>query len=173
MESRNLLDEGRSSLKGQAQDQTERLNGVLGELNGNLQALLDGRPDEAGMVGDYARRVSSQVRRYSDGIDQRGFDGLLDDVQRFARRRPGAFLVAAAAAGFLAGRLGRGVRDAAGSEQGSDAATFPAGSEGTEIDQAVTPVTSAYPERLDEVPSALGDDPTLPPITRGVSGERF
>ncbi|MBE1603490.1 hypothetical protein [Actinopolymorpha pittospori] len=34
-------------------------------------------------------------------------DGILQDVEGFARRRPVAFLVGAAAAGFAVGRLAR------------------------------------------------------------------
>ncbi len=43
-------------------------------------------------------------------IDDRGVGALLDDLQAFARRRPGAFLLGAAALGFGLGRLAKASR---------------------------------------------------------------
>jgi len=40
-------------------------------------------------------------------VQNRGMEGLVDDLQRFARRRPGVFLFATAVAGFAAGRAVR------------------------------------------------------------------
>ena len=55
--------------------------------------------------------MSTKVRDFATGLDQRGFDGALHEVRRFARRRPGAFLLAAGGLGFLAGRGLRASRD--------------------------------------------------------------
>jgi hypothetical protein len=48
---------------------------------------------------------------------------LLEEVRRFARRKPGLFLLGAAAAGVLAGRLTSGVK-AAHSDTGSTGGTY-------------------------------------------------
>jgi len=42
------------------------------------------------------------------------------EVQDFARRRPGTFLVALAAAGFVAGRLGKGIATAQRADNGGE-----------------------------------------------------
>jgi hypothetical protein len=59
--------------------------------------------DAANAVYDAADRVYGVI----DDIQTRGLTAVLDDVQSFARRRPGAFLVGAALAGFGIGRAVR------------------------------------------------------------------
>jgi hypothetical protein len=112
----DLAEDAREQLHHQARQQTSNLGQALGQFGGRVHALADGRPEEAGPVGDYADRLAGQVEDIAGRIDELGFDGVVDEVQRFARRRPGAFLAGAAFAGFAVARLTRGGRDA---EQGS------------------------------------------------------
>jgi hypothetical protein len=107
-----VMDEGQRQLRGEAQEQTQRLGGALGGLGDRLQALADGRPEEAGPIGEYAETIAAQTRDIAGRIEDLGFDGVLDEVQRFARRRPGRFLIGAAVAGFASARLGRGAKEA-------------------------------------------------------------
>lgn len=108
VQARELLHQATGELKTQAGAQTERAAGGLHTLAGQIEALVDGRPEEAGPVADYARQLNGKVEEFASRLEQRGPEGLLDDVQRFARRRPGAFLAGAAAAGFIASRFFRG-----------------------------------------------------------------
>lgn len=112
-QTQNLLQEARGQLREQAGGQTERAAGLARGLADNLQALTEGRVDEAGQIGEYAQQATQEVQRFAQRLDERGFDGVVQDLQSFARRRPGAFLVAAGLAGFATGRLLRGARDAA------------------------------------------------------------
>jgi len=57
-------------------------------------------------------RVADGGRQLADYLDRNGPDGVLREVQDFARRRPGAFLATALAAGFVVGRIGKGVAKA-------------------------------------------------------------
>ena len=57
-------------------------------------------------------RVADGGRQIADYLDRNGPEGVLREVQDFARRRPGAFLATALAAGFVVGRLGKGVAKA-------------------------------------------------------------
>jgi hypothetical protein len=57
-------------------------------------------------------------------MDQRGVEGVLDDVRSFARRRPGVFLLGAGIAGFAVGRLVRGAKDAPTSRPGPSRAAI-------------------------------------------------
>jgi hypothetical protein len=107
-----VMNEAQRQLRAQADEQTHRLGGALGGLGDRLQALADGRPEEAGPIGEYAETIAAQTRDIAGRIDDLGFDGVLDEVQRFARRRPGAFLIGAAVAGFASSRLGRGAKEA-------------------------------------------------------------
>ena len=67
------------------------------------------------LVGMLAKRSSA----FAQYLEQRGPEAALAELQDFARRKPGTFLVAAVAAGFVIGRLGKGLwqnqRDGSGS----------------------------------------------------------
>jgi hypothetical protein len=54
-------------------------------------------------------QASSRSGDLADWLQRHEPADLLDEVTRFARRRPGLFLVIAGAAGLVAGRLARGL----------------------------------------------------------------
>jgi arylsulfatase A-like enzyme len=116
-QARGLVDQAKSELRDQGRSQADQVAHAIRRVSDQADALAAGRVDEAGNVADYVRRASDQVGRVADRLDQRGVDGVVNDVQDFARRRPGTFLLGCAAAGFVTGRLLRG--GAAGS-RGSD-----------------------------------------------------
>lgn len=109
---KDLAGDAKQQLHRQAQQQTDALGGVIGTLGERVHALADGDIDRAGPIGDYAQRIAGQVDGIADKVDQLGFDGMVDEVQRYARRRPGAFLLGAAVAGFAVSRLARGAQAA-------------------------------------------------------------
>ena len=113
-QSRTVVDETRNKLTAQTQTQARRAAEGLTRLAAEAQALADGRPDEAetirGYVAQSADRLFEAADRFyglADDVESRGVEGLLSDLQRFARRRPGAFLLGAAVAGFGVGRAVR------------------------------------------------------------------
>ncbi len=67
-------------------------------------------------------RVADGGRQIADYLDRNGPEGVLREVQDFARRRPGAFLATALAAGFVVGRLGKGVAKADAGRRQAEAA---------------------------------------------------
>ena len=69
----------------------------------------------------------------ADRLNSKGFDGVVDDVQAFARRRPGAFLAIAAATGFVAGRLFRGAQASSSSDTSSPRAPEREGGQGEDV----------------------------------------
>lgn len=75
-----------------------------------LRALAEGRHEAAGRTGDMAHDVSERLAKAADRIDELGVKGVTEEVSGFARRRPVAFLVAAGAAGLVAGQLARAVK---------------------------------------------------------------
>jgi hypothetical protein len=128
----DLAEDARRQLHDQARQQTDHLGGAIQDLGQKLHALADGRTEEAGRVGDYTDRVADQVERIGVRVQELGFDGTVDELQHFARRRPGAFLLGAAAAGFAVSRLGRGATDAQEQDQGGHSQTQqPAGDRST------------------------------------------
>jgi hypothetical protein len=108
----DLAEDARRQLHDQARQQTDHLGHAIQDLGHKLHALAEGRTDETGQVGDYTDRVADQVDRIGGRVQELGFDGTVDELQRFARRRPGVFLLGAAVAGFAVSRLGRGAKDA-------------------------------------------------------------
>jgi hypothetical protein len=109
----NMVDQTKSELAQQADARTRQAAGGLRTLAGHVQALADGRPQDAGpltgLLGDAHSRVSTIANR----LDTAGPQGVIDDVSSFARRRPLVFLAAAVGAGFAVGRLARAGRAAA------------------------------------------------------------
>lgn len=77
---------------------------------------------------------------FTDRLDEREPSELLDELRRFARRRPGAFLLGAFAAGAVAGRVARGAKDADSGE--------PAGAGGSDLSaRGEAPVEPRYTTR--------------------------
>ncbi|MCV2491597.1 hypothetical protein OF117_19815 [Geodermatophilus sp. YIM 151500] len=122
-QARDLLDQGRSQLRDQAATQQQKAAGGLGSLAQELRNLADGTSEGApGPARDLIRQASGKVDEFASWLQHREPADLLDEVRRFARRRPGAFLLGAATAGVLAGRLTSGVK-AAHSDSGTGRTT--------------------------------------------------
>ena len=107
-EARDLLHEGRRQLQAQARDGQRKAAESLHQLAGQLERMAE-QTDSPGVAADVARQVSDRTHSVADWLEHREPGDLLDEVRRFARRRPGTFLVGAAVAGALVGRLTRGV----------------------------------------------------------------
>ncbi len=119
-----LVGQAQGELRQQADARSSDAAGSLRTLSDRLQALTDGRPDEAGPLNGYLDEARGRVAGLATRLDERGVDGVLSDVSRFAQRRPGLFLLAAAGAGFVAGRLVRsGARAVNGDGSGTDTPT--------------------------------------------------
>ena len=106
-QARNLVDQARSQLRDQASNQksavAEKLHGFASELGS-----MASKADESGPMSDLVQDASRRVGEISHWLDNHEPTDLLDEVKRFARRRPVAFLAIAAAAGVVAGRVTRG-----------------------------------------------------------------
>jgi hypothetical protein len=105
----DLFSDLRSQLGEQSSSQLQGLSAKLGELADQVQELVSGA-DTSGPVVDAAQQLADRTRSVSSRLDSKEPLDLVEDVRAFARRRPGTFLVAAAAAGVVAGRLTRGAR---------------------------------------------------------------
>jgi hypothetical protein len=82
-------------------------------------------PDQQGMASDLVRQAADRASSVASWLETRQPGDLLTEVQRFARNRPGTFLLLAAGAGVLAGRLTRGLT--AGAPESTAGATHSAG----------------------------------------------
>lgn len=104
---RALYEEARQQVEQQAEDQMQSLAQALHRWGSQTQALADGRPEQAGTVGQYASQWADKLHDVATGIENRGVSGLVEEMQDLARRSPGGFLLGAAVVGFAGGRLVR------------------------------------------------------------------
>jgi hypothetical protein len=162
----NLLDQAKSQVSEQGGVQRDRLVQTLSTLSSDLDHMAE-QSERSGMATDLARQAAGRVRDLSNRIDGREPSQIIDDVRAFARRRPGAFLVGALAAGMVAGRLTRGAKESQSMSgpEGSSTTSFPTygGMEGS--DGYATAASGLHPpvetavivEETSE--STLGQDP--------------
>lgn len=102
---RGLLLEARAKLQQQVEAEARRAAGNLGNLGDQAVALATGRPQQAGPLVEYAQQAADWLESKATVIEEKGADGVAADVADFASRRPGVFLLGAAALGVGVGRL--------------------------------------------------------------------
>lgn len=107
-QARDLLGEAREQMHHQAGQQQRTLVGNLRSIGHELGGMAtDG--DQDGIAHDLVSRAGNHAHALADWLEDRQPGDLLDELRTFARHKPGAFLIGAAVAGVLAGRLTRGV----------------------------------------------------------------
>ena len=112
-QAKDLLDQGRSQLKDQAISQQQKAAGGLTSLAQELRGLADGSSEGApGPARDLLQQASGMIENFAGKLQNKEPAELLEEVRSFARRKPGMFLLGAAAAGIVAGRLTSGVKAA-------------------------------------------------------------
>jgi len=109
-QARNLAGEVRNRVGDQARTQNDKLVGTIRQTADQLDEMRGERAE--GPAAAVVSRVADSGRQFADYLENNGPEGVLREVQDFARRRPGAFLATALAAGFVVGRLGKGVAKA-------------------------------------------------------------
>src|SRR5215203_5063974 len=112
-QAKDLLEQGRTQVKDQVVTQQQKAGQSLTSLAQELRSLADGTSQGApGPARDLLQQASSSVENFAAMLQNREPADLLEEVRSFARRKPGLFLLGAAAAGVLAGRLTSGVKAA-------------------------------------------------------------
>jgi uncharacterized protein YjbJ (UPF0337 family) len=109
-QARNVVGDVRDKVGEQARSQNDKLVGSIRQTADHLDEMRGDRVD--GPAAQVVSRVADGGRQLADYLDRNGPEGVLREVQDFARRRPGAFLATALAAGFVVGRLGKSVAKA-------------------------------------------------------------
>jgi len=106
-QTRTLVEQTRSELRGQVNNQQSQLASRLNSWASELGSMAS-KSDDSGPMTDLAHEASRRVGEISHWLDNHEPRDVLDEVKRFARRRPVTFLALAAAAGVVAGRVTRG-----------------------------------------------------------------
>jgi hypothetical protein len=117
---KDLLHQAKSDLTNQAGTHQQKVAEGLRSISGELHNMANAS-DQPGVASDLVRQAAERSQSAASWLDNRDPGSLLDEVKSFARQRPGTFLLLAAGAGVLAGRLGRSL------QAGAPAATSAAG----------------------------------------------
>ena len=165
-QAKDLLEQGRTQVKSQVVSQQQKAGQSLTSLAQELRALADGTSQGApGPARDLLQQASSSVESFASMLQDREPAELLEEVRRFARRKPGLFLLGAATAGVLAGRLTSGVKAAHSSSgtSGNGSAGYGTAGYGTTQTNYVDPAPtySGYTETTTEYTTTTGTAGTL------------
>jgi len=167
-QARGLLDEARGQLDDQTRTQRDRLVSTLQSVGDDLDSMAS-QGTQQGIAGDLARQAGQRARALGQHLDGREPADLVDDVRRFARDRPGTFLLGALAAGVVAGRLARGARD--GNSQSGSTTSTPSYADTPAVTPApapaapVAPATASFDDPLGGQDGSLGA--AVPPNPTG------
>lgn len=108
-----LADRTRTELRSQVESQQRHLAGGLRALGDELGQMGGGTQDP-GYASDLVQRAGDATGRVAQWFEEREPADVLHEVEGFARRRPGMFVLMAAGAGLLVGRFLRGAKDSPG-----------------------------------------------------------
>lgn len=103
---RNLADRVGSEVRSQASTQQHRAAGGIRDVGSQFSEMA-ATSTQSGVARDLVETVGSRADRVAAWLDQREPQDVVDEVKRFARRRPGVFLAIAAGVGVVVGRLTR------------------------------------------------------------------
>lgn len=108
-QAKDLIGQAHGQVKEQAGTQKDKATTGLRSLADELRSVADGNGPQNGVTSDLARQAADKAHEIAAWIEARDAGTLLDEVRSLARRKPGTFLLGAALAGVVAGRLTRGV----------------------------------------------------------------
>ncbi|ROQ37134.1 hypothetical protein EDF46_2583 [Frondihabitans sp. PhB188] len=105
-QAKELFSQTTSELKDQAGAQQQKVAGGLRSVSDELSSMAE-KSDGNGVASELVRNLSGRAGSAATWLDGRDPGSLLDEVKSFAARKPGTFIVIAAGAGILAGRLAK------------------------------------------------------------------
>ena len=88
----------------EAQVQSQHTAEAIGRWADDLAGMAHNAPGDS-PARSLAERAAEGGYRASHYLEERGADGVVEELQHFARKRPGVFLVGAALAGLAVGRV--------------------------------------------------------------------
>lgn len=103
-EAKAMWDDTKATVRSALSEKQTSTAADLGQFAGALRnAARD--IDQNSTVARVAQHTADSLERFSGTLRRKNFDGLVRDVQAFARSQPAVFLGMAVAAGFLATRF--------------------------------------------------------------------
>ncbi|MFI1416793.1 hypothetical protein ACH4VX_02205 [Streptomyces sp. NPDC020731] len=101
-----VIEDLRSRAVDEADGQTRRAAGTLRQWANDFSGLA-AHAESDSPARSLAVRAGDKGQRAADYLERQGVEGLVADLQGFARRRPGVFLGGALLAGLAVGRLAK------------------------------------------------------------------
>jgi hypothetical protein len=181
-QTRQLAAQTRDELIGQAGQQKERAVGSLRAVGDELRGMAE--HGQSGLGAQLANHGADFTTQAADFLQQHEPGELLEEVRGFARRKPGTFLLLAAAAGVVAGRLTRalaagdtGSSGSSGSSPSANSLSTPAQGDGAypvpppSTPMSAPPVGETAPPPPTPTPVAPDPDPGAPVTPRFGPGQ--
>jgi len=106
-QARDLVGQLKTQVRDQSASQRDRLADTLRQFGDDLDEM-NRSTTSSGLASDLAGQAASKAREFSAFLTDHEPGDLIEEIRAFARRRPGTFLLGAAIAGVVAGRLTRG-----------------------------------------------------------------
>ena len=172
-EVKDLFADTREQLRSQANEQSNKIAALLGDIGGQLRKMADA--GDTGMAKDVIATVADRAESMSSRLGDGGLDRTLADARRVARNRPGFFLAGAALLGFVAARVARTVdtgalKEAVAPSDDQQNATDGYGpSASRSPEPALQPPAPAAPAPAATTPAAPAPVITEPPATSTVT----
>jgi hypothetical protein len=108
-QAQDLVQQGRQQLQEQARTGQQKAGQGLSSLAQELRSMVEGGQTSSGPATDLVRQAGDKLEEFAGWVQNREPGDLVNELRGFARRRPGVFLLGAAVAGVVAGRLTTGV----------------------------------------------------------------
>lgn len=183
-QAKNLVGQLGSDLKSQAGAGQTKVTEGIRSISDQLQSMAQ-QADDGGPAKQLVQQAAQRTGDVAGWLEGRDPADLLQEVKSFARQRPGTFLLVAAGAGLLAGRLTRGLTGgaAAGSTSASPASGNGSPSyAGSAYSTGAVPGGTYTPAHAAPATTPLATDPTLdyptiapgtPPVSTQGDGTEF
>jgi hypothetical protein len=143
-QARDLIAEARTQLSSQVEAQHRSLVDNLRALADELSGMASRGTEGGGVATDLVSQAGERAHGVADWLDRRQPGDMVAELRSFARQRPGTFLVGAAVAGVLAGRLTRGAVAAHGADSSASSPQLN-GSPATTTNEYAAPAPAAPP----------------------------
>jgi hypothetical protein len=109
-QAQDLVQQGRQQLQDQARNGQQKAGEGLSQIAGQLRTMVEGGGETpSGPAADLVRQAGDKIEELATWVQNREPGELVDELRSFARRKPGVFMLGAALAGVVAGRLTTGV----------------------------------------------------------------
>lgn len=144
-QARALAGELKTQASEQAGVQRDRIVEQLHAVGDELRQMVD-NGGQSGVATELAGELATRVKGAASYLDGKDPADLLVAVKDYAQRKPGTFLIGAAVAGLVAGRLTRGVRAASSADDAAVTTTYAPSVPATSYAPAIP--SSTYPTTM-------------------------